>query len=268
MGATVAKPTICPRCEGPLVDLSGPDPEVEGPLCLLIDETHYECKLCTCKPTDRFSCLEFPRVVPAPDATPKQLADRKRDCTERRRAMSESNSNATINPRQEMEWLEDAAAITKRVADGEIILAPIFWLRLFGILHDMYDKLLRAERWSLGQGFRFDPRISAFMREVEALSAVFTEDERLYIQYRRDVEAHPIQVAYEFRIDGAGKAKEAVTTKITAKKLPVTLDEFRAAMGRVLATAKHETGIARAFAIRCALSLERVREKGLQIFTG
>jgi hypothetical protein len=153
------------------------------------------------------------------------------------------------------------------VASGETTLAPVFWLRLFGILHDMYDKQVRSERFCKIYGFKMDSRILAFMREVELLAAVFTDDERLYIQYRRDVEAHPIQVHYEFKIDGTGRPKEGITPKLTSSKLPVTLEEFREAMGRVIATAKHETEIARAFAGRC-VALERVREKGWQIYTG
>ena len=69
------KPKICPRCDGPLVDLWGDEPEGEGPHCLLVDESHYECKLCTCAPTDSYSCLEFPRLLPEPDATPRMRAD-------------------------------------------------------------------------------------------------------------------------------------------------------------------------------------------------
>jgi hypothetical protein len=262
-----ARPTTCPRCDGPIFDLWGDEPEGEEKGCLLIDGSHYECKLCSCSPTDAFSCLEFPRVVPEPGATPKMLSDTKRDCTDRRRSMSETNLNARINSVQQMEWLDDAVSIAKRVAAEETLLAPVFWLRLFGILHDMYEKVLASERFCKTYGFKIDPRIVAFMREVEALAAVFSDDERLYIQYRRDVEAHPVQVHYEFKIDGKGKAKDGLTPKLTSKKLPVTREEFREAMKRVLATAKHETGIAVAFASRSLPALERVREKGRQVYT-
>lgn len=102
-----------------MYDLDGPipDPEPTPPFCALVDEgAHYECRLCTCGPGDQFSCIEFRRVVPAPDATPRRLADPKLDCAERRRRMSESSMTARINSKQQMNWLVDATRVAKLVA--------------------------------------------------------------------------------------------------------------------------------------------------------
>jgi len=174
-----------------------PDPEPTPPFCALVDEgAHYECRLCTCGPRDHFSCIEFPRVVPGPDATPRQLADPKLDCAERRRRMSESSMNARINSKQQMNWLVDAARVSKLVASGNLDLAPIFWIRLYGILHEIYERVSGHSASAIQIRGKPIQVFVDFLKTVDALAALFSADERIYIQYRRDVESHPIQRNY------------------------------------------------------------------------
>lgn len=79
-------------------------------------------KLCNCKPEDQFSCYQFPRVVPGPDATALQLVDRTLDCAERRRRMSESSRNTT--PMREPERSVVPPVVAAEQADTQIARGP------------------------------------------------------------------------------------------------------------------------------------------------
>jgi len=68
------------------------------------------------------------------DATARQLVDRSLDCTERRRRIRESLLNINIHSRQELDWLVDAARVSKLVAEGNAELAPVFWDQVYGIV--------------------------------------------------------------------------------------------------------------------------------------
>jgi hypothetical protein len=252
-----------------MFDLDGPapDPEPPPPLCFLVESDQYECKLCNCKPEDQFSCYQFPRVVPGPDATALQFVDRTLDCAERRRRMSESSRNIRIHSRQAMNWLVDAARLAKLVAEGNENLAPVFWIRLYGILHEMHERLSASNASVVRHGITPNPSIVDFLVAVDKVASIFSDDERLYIQYRRDVECHPLQLNYELQVKKNGDTREAFDHKLLAKKVPVTLEEFLAATKRVLGTAPDEITLSRVFAERCWLALAGLKREGARIYT-
>jgi hypothetical protein len=251
-----------------MFDLDGPqpDPEPPPPICFLIDPTHYECKLCTCSPSDQFSCYQFQRVVPEADATARQLFDRSLDCTERRRRIRESLLNINIHSRQELDWLVDAARVSKLVAEGNADLAPVFWIRLYGILHEIYERLFASNTFAVQNGATPTASIAEFLGAIEQVASLFSDDERIYIQYRRDVECHPLQLNYEFQVNKSGGTRERFHHKLLAKTVPVSLEEFSSATKRVLATVRHEIDLARVFAGRCWLALAGLRRKGARIY--
>ena len=180
--------------------------------------------------------------------------------------MSESSINARINSRQQMNWLSDAARVARMVAEKNFDVAPIFWVRLYGILHDIYDKLSGHHMFAVRNGAKPVSSIVAFLKATEDLSALFSADERLYIQYRRDVESHPIQVNYEFKVDNAGRAIETFKHKLLGQQTPVSLGDFQAAVKRLLSTVPNEIELARVMADRCWRSLLALTEKGTRIF--
>ena len=256
----------CPRCEGPLHDIDGPDPETEEPFCLLVDPSHYECKLCDCKRSDLDSCFAFPRVIPEADATPRQRADAKRSCSDRRRSIGETSRNAEVNSTQQMNWLADATRIAKLVADGSADLAPLFWIRLYGILHEIHGRLTDLVLVAVENGAKPSAAFDAFLSEVVALSALFSEDELIYIQYRRDTECHPIQNAYQFRIDGTGRARDEAAIKMLGTKRTLTLAELSSAVRRVLLSASSEVELARIMAHRSWINIATVRDQGALLY--
>lgn len=166
---TLPPQVSCPRCGGPLYDIWGPEPTTEGPHCLLLDDSHYECKLCDCKTTDVDSCHAYPRVIPAADATRRQRADAKRSCAERRRSIGASSRTPDVNSQQEMNWLVDAARIAKLVAGGSADLAPIFWIRLYGILHEIHARMANLVAVTRGHGGQVESLFDAFLAEIVTL---------------------------------------------------------------------------------------------------
>ena len=255
----------CPRCAGAIFDVDGPVPDSAAPVCLL-DGEHYECKLCTCTVTDHYSCYQFPRVVPDPEATPLQLAGAKLDCKERRRRMAESVTSADVHSPQELSWLIDTARVAKLVAKGNADLSPVFWIRLYGVLNEMYGRLAASHESSLRIGANPHLGIVRFLEEVSVLYAHFSDDELLYIQYRRDVECHPLQFNYERTVNKKGSARGSFKHKIFQKDAPVTLEDFSAAIKRVLSSAPNEVVLAQSFADRCWSTLETLQEKGRYIY--
>jgi hypothetical protein len=241
-----------------MYDLDGPEPDPvpQPPFCLLIDG-HFECRLCTCSPTDQYSCYEFPRPVHGPDATPLQRTDATLDCVERRRRLREIDRRTFVQSRQRMGWLVDAARVSKLVADGNTDLAPVFWIRLCGILNELYDKLLKNHTLAVLTGAKPYSDIVEFLGAIESLAASFSDDERIYIQYRRDVECHPVQDNH---------ASDGFNHKLLAKEARIGLEEFRAAVGRVVARAPSEVALAQMFAERCKLALADLERRGERIY--
>lgn len=181
--------------------------------------------------------------------------------------MSESSMNARINSQQQMNWLIDAARVAKLVAEGNADLAPVFWLRLYGILHNIYEKVSGPSKFAIRIGAKPVRPIVDFLETIEKLSALFSEDECLYIQYRRDAESHPVQVNYEFKVDDKGRAIETFKHKILAQRIPVGLESFQAAVRRLLATVPHELDLARLMAERCWKLLVVLCDRGARIYT-
>lgn len=257
----------CPRCDGPLYDPTSGEPEPEGAGCFMIDEDHYDCTSCTCSRSDTFSCDEFPRIVPTPNATPRQRADSKRPCEERRKTMRESSINASVNSRQYLEWVADAARISRQVAEGNTDLGPVFWIRLYGILYDVYGYLDKQTRFLTSIGFKNLPQTVVFVKSIEDLAALFSADEQIYIQYRRDTECHPVQKAYEFSIGQNGHILDQYFLKMLGKKTQVAKDDMRATALRVIKAAKHETQLAPLFAQRCWRQLAELEVKAAPLWT-
>ncbi len=257
---------VCPRCRGPMYDLDGPDPGSDEPVCIM-DERHYRCLLCTCNPEDQYTCYTYPRVVHDANSTPRQRADAALDCVERSRRIREIAINADIRTEQRMNWISDAARVARAVSEGNTDLAPVFWIRLYGILHEIYDSVRELHDAALDFGARPDVRAVTLLDEIKRLASLFSDDELLYIQYRRDVECHPVQNAYELRFDKKGDAVESVNQKLLSTQTRVSLDDFRNSVRKVLATVRYEVALAQPFAHRCWQALHATATRGsLQLY--
>jgi hypothetical protein len=140
------------------------------------------------------------------------------------------------------------------LAAGEDDQAGYFWIFLYGVLHDIHDDMTGMVKFAQDNGSG-----SAKIDEVERLATLFTDDEKLYLQYRRDNECHPVQQNYEFLMNGKGVIRQTFKATLLMR-VPISIRDFRAVVRRSLAASGNdELKLARQYAARCAGQLEVVR---------
>jgi hypothetical protein len=195
-----------------------------------------------------------------------QVVAAKLDCPERQRRIQEIATKSSVQSTQRRQWVADATAIGKDVAHGNTRLAPIFWIRLYGILHDLHKQTTSLQDAVTAIGASPSGSLGSMLSSIEDLGRLFSQDELAYIQYRRDVECHPVQEHYELSIAKNGAIRESLTLKLLGNERPSSTAEFRAAITRVLATASSEPALAQAFAARSARALENLQRISANIF--
>jgi hypothetical protein len=114
-------------------------------------------------------------------------------------AIEERSEISAVRPRQ---WIASLSHTAQELTKGSLdpSHATVFWVRLFGAL----DELTRY--YANGLDLAGPPPtvgLAALTYPVHQalgqLRALFTEDELIYIEYRRDTEAHVWQKGYELR---------------------------------------------------------------------
>ena len=137
-----------------------------------------------------------------------------------------------LGPAQILNWTKHAHLcayeITTQRDKAPHGSVAIFWVRLYGILKDL-DQFLEKR---IAAATKPDPEIDAHfakvgrkrssepnpsmvkMRGVIAeLRKLFDDDDLLWLEYRRHVDAHPFQNAYS-RLDGQGKDRTTFKSKL------------------------------------------------------
>lgn len=113
---------------------------------------------------------------------------------------------AAIDERSEIRAEQVRIWVTRlRLAAGKLVTAPepdpdvasVFWIRLYGVLDEMLGSYKLFDGIATAQAQGLARRACEVRDAILALKAEFTEDELIYIQYRRDVEGHVWQDAYE-----------------------------------------------------------------------
>lgn len=190
------------------------------------------------------------------------------DETARLRATIEEQG--PVRAHQAKKWSAAVAHIAESIAtkgdpDGAYI--SLYWMRTQQLLAELlpYCEESRALHERLG----LHDRAAMFGRVVErceALKALFSEDELIWLQYRRDAEGHIWQESYEIGVKGLGsgaKIKETRRYEVIDKTLNVeeTMLRMRALLrkhGNTLNSA--EDNIAINFARRSAVSIRAIAE--------
>jgi hypothetical protein len=165
--------------------------------------------------------------------------------------------------RQNALWVEE----TQNLADKAIreglspFEAAMFWIRLFGVLHDLRGHWRRRAAEDDSEPPQGELALGDQLRTIAACSDellnVLSEDERIFLEYRRDYEAHPVQDAYHIRVTPKG-----LKTTRNFKLLDVAsreLDEIEAVMDRAVER-DDDAAIARKLAAKIAAPLARLLE--------
>ena len=188
--------------------------------------------------------------------------------TARLRATTEEQG--PIRAHQAKKWAQAVAHIAESIAakgdkDGAYI--SLFWLRTQQLLAELMPYC--EESHALHERLGLHERAAMFAHVVErcqALKAIFSEDELIWLQYRRDTEGHIWQESYEIGVKGLGSGAKIKETRLYAvidKKLNVeeTMLRKQALLrkyGNTIATA--EDNIAIDFARRSATAIRAIAE--------
>jgi hypothetical protein len=175
---------------------------------------------------------------------------------QRSRLFKDIQETARVVGPQTAQWLREAIRAATGVANGNRDLIPVFWIRTYGIMHDIRDKVV--SQIEFGESVGAPPVTQLPVRNaIDNLIAEFSDDELVYVQYRRHVECHPYQNSYKIRISQRG-LKESVSHHLIDKQMTVT--ETTDTIRRVLNPPEvDEERIAFTFAKRAVPLLENVR---------
>ena len=151
-------------------------------------------------------------TTPSPDELRKLLGVRefKRDLTpeEWRRLSEDIDVNSeTVFPKQMLQWARGTQAIAERMAEGpDDAVAALFWIRLYGLLKDLAAVVKRHQ--ALADVFPGDDArlLGQIVSALDLVRSALSEDELVYLQYRRQTECHFFQSDY--RVARTGDAPD------------------------------------------------------------
>jgi hypothetical protein len=121
------------------------------------------------------------------------------DDQRRLRAEIEANAGVLV-PQQMLQWVGATLAVTERLAaeaDPDAAVASVFWIRLYGTLKDLAEVLSRHEMLTRAFAAPDSPDgavLEGVMSLLAQLRAELSEEELVYLQYRRHVECHPFSM--------------------------------------------------------------------------
>lgn len=147
--------------------------------------------------------------------------------TEELEYFRDSPARSKMESQQILQWIRSTFEAAKQIAQGFGDDPALFWIRLGGLLMDIRernDNELQQVDALKYQGPTREP-FESLHRALSALLDEFSTGEKLYIEYRRHVECHPLQNAYRPQVN----AKHATIRRTFKSKLlsrDVELDEF------------------------------------------
>lgn len=163
-------------------------------------------------------------------------------------ALEDYARDTSVYQAQVAQWvgycMECADTVAKGGAPASVRAA--FWITTFGILVDLRRRLARFNKQAASPRFRHV--YGQMLVAIDGVLAPLSRDERLYLEYRRHVDAHPFQSAYE-TLNSEGVQQSTFRSRLLEAELPLT--DARAALGRVIRAANvDEAAIAMSVARR------------------
>jgi hypothetical protein len=170
--------------------------------------------------------------------------------------LNERQRTRSVLGRVQLSWVENLHHTVSRLVAGDspddFALRVVLYLRLHGLFVDFPKSNARIIS-AMGVGESPPGSVAAKLRAVldaiERMRSELTEDEQLYAEYRRHVDGHLWQSAYEPQWPAGAKAPStAFASKYTAAQYPFADVEKRIAA--VLRRYRSESAIASDFARR------------------
>jgi hypothetical protein len=187
---------------------------------------------------------------------------------DRARVMADIDRNSRTVGTQISQWAESAASHANEVArlDGASTAATdsLYWIRTYGVLADLaahFERklafVIETEQGAPSATTRtYRSWFVAILAGIGRARDALTEEELLYLEYRRNVECHPFQDGYRLNIARAGEVIDTRPSLLLRKTL--TIDATDAAIRAVLKRYRGEPAITLDFAKRTAGALRFV----------
>lgn len=137
-------------------------------------------------------------------------------------------------------------------------VAALFWIRLYGTLCDVRKALRRHQALHSDAGVPEDHLLAAAAGALDAITDNLTQEELLYIDYRRQVECHPVQDAYRLQLRNDGHLRDERRSSI-AGEVPLD-DAYRIARDIERRFNFDAVAVAAFFATRVKAYLDRAVE--------
>lgn len=170
-----------------------------------------------------------------------------------------------IGSRLRLQWIGNAIRAAEEVVGVNCPWSSerLWWVHLYAILRELKEFMvdLSTPKFAGDRAPRelFKPAVKC----IDALQQVFTEDELLYLQYRRDEACHPVADSHEPRVRD-GKVKKAQETLLGVRPLV----DIREATKRVLKTTNNdEIRLAKDLATRCLPALRELLSAARPLFS-
>jgi len=134
------------------------------------------------------------------------------------RYLAATQQKGSVWGQQTLQWVRSAYLHALEVAtkgqEASAAVTGMFWIRVCGVFTDIRPAIAKhVESLStMGAGPEQPESITSQLRglaqlcleRIDAVKAALTEDELVYLEYRRHVEAHPWQNSYELRLGKNG----------------------------------------------------------------
>jgi hypothetical protein len=162
---------------------------------------------------------------------------------EHARWVDEVLRDTSIGVTQLESWLrslvETAASISLQGMRVDPAQVAVFWIRLYGALREIRARFRRGVEQASPE---WKVRYETILAQMEAVAEALSQDEKVYLDYRRQVECHPLQRAFAPMGEHGGE-RIAVDVKLLGIEMPI--DDWTAAVKRVLigGTTEHTIGV-------------------------
>jgi hypothetical protein len=129
-------------------------------------------------------------------------------------------------------WLrslaETAASISLQGMSVDPAQVAVFWIRLYGALREIRARFQRGAEQASPE---WKVRYATMLAQMDAVAGALTKDEKVYLDYRRQVECHPLQHAFAAMGEHGG---ERITVEVRLFGIEMPRAEWDATIQRVL----------------------------------
>lgn len=132
-----------------------------------------------------------------------------------------------------IQWIRDLVYISEvllaqveTLSSWNAIYAQMFYIKLYGLIDEKQENTLF--------NFDDDEYIKQVRNTISEIKNHLSIDERIFIEYRRNAAAHPLQNSYDIYTKDGDKIEKPRDLQIDGTKLSLSRENISKATGRIL----------------------------------